>query len=708
MEPHLGAITENIAFLAFLKHRGRSKTNPIPLCPCNSSKDIFSLSFKHEVIIGKAFALILVNTNDKSKVGAVCIEERVDQSGITVRSATNTGSQEKRESAFTRIAKLLEHLSASRRDEKQQNELLFEIICVCQNKILGRLRSRHAPQTKKNKRPLLRKLWHVMEILKKYDHRSRHYDNLEIKANTVIDLLKALERHERAWALGHEGSKCIQEMFRGVQALLPQILESRKRLSTMEAESLEPVEHLHLENLIERLEKLDQYRHAAMNLISLRRRYRILRNIKFEGVTMSNCPNEGKSMDLCLTNRGLFTQFYARQEVDHGRPSSFPCTPETYQKIRTAARQKSKVHAEIQLLYFYESMGSDLGVTRPRVICSEKHACFLCDTFIRAHAQFYTASTHGTFYSQWRLPRPGEFKVSSTSIMAALNRFNISLEGEIMARLLHGPQLNLSVPESVLVEAETFTPSLQSSVYTNDRAQTFDDLPDRGKLSYASTVNRDEIFATAKLFRNGRSKSATVLNTVSATHLDETLPLKSMQGTVISVPDSSLCAIKELYKEDENATFVSSRRSITDFGRPTFGTSRILAFDNASKDCLIMQYAESDHAIATIVPGQNLTTYLSPGCTVQVHTPYIHLHLEYASIAPRAELRSDLILNLTCAVGTIDGSEDERPPSTWIDLGARGDKLPKTLPENALLQEGGIKLCKHDQFVTLRALVNES
>jgi hypothetical protein len=63
-----------------------------------------------EIILRKAFALILVNTNDKSKVGAVCIEERVNHNGVSICSATDSGSQEERQYAFDRIAKLLKHL----------------------------------------------------------------------------------------------------------------------------------------------------------------------------------------------------------------------------------------------------------------------------------------------------------------------------------------------------------------------------------------------------------------------------------------------------------------------------------------------------------------------------------------------------------------------------------------------------------------------
>jgi hypothetical protein len=59
-----------------------------------------------------------------------------------------------------------------------------------------------------------------------------------------------------------------------------------------------------------------------------------------------------------------------------------------------------KIHAEIQILFYYEMHPN---IRRPRVVCSSKSACFLCDLFIKIHAKFYVARTHGVLYC--RLPK---------------------------------------------------------------------------------------------------------------------------------------------------------------------------------------------------------------------------------------------------------------------------------------------------------------
>jgi len=68
-----------------------------------------------------------------------------------------------------------------------------------------------------------------------------------------------------------------------------------------------------------------------------------------------------------------------------------------------ASSKKSdyKVHAEIQLLFWYE-LHPDRP--RPRVICSSKSACYLCNLFFQLHGGFAVPRTHGRLYPKWILP----------------------------------------------------------------------------------------------------------------------------------------------------------------------------------------------------------------------------------------------------------------------------------------------------------------
>ncbi|KFY67995.1 hypothetical protein V497_00097 [Pseudogymnoascus sp. VKM F-4516 (FW-969)] len=60
-----------------------------------------------------------------------------------------------------------------------------------------------------------------------------------------------------------------------------------------------------------------------------------------------------------------------------------------------------KLHAEIKLLFFYETHPE---TTRPRVIAANKSSCYLCDLFFSLHGQFQVPSTYGRLNERWILP----------------------------------------------------------------------------------------------------------------------------------------------------------------------------------------------------------------------------------------------------------------------------------------------------------------
>ena len=63
-------------------------------------------------------------------------------------------------------------------------------------------------------------------------------------------------------------------------------------------------------------------------------------------------------------------------------------------------RLKQYVHAEIQLLVHFEISSAD----RPKFIGSSKKPCFLCYSFVRAHATYNVCRSHGEVFKQWTIP----------------------------------------------------------------------------------------------------------------------------------------------------------------------------------------------------------------------------------------------------------------------------------------------------------------
>jgi hypothetical protein len=92
-------------------------------------------------------------------------------------------------------------------------------------------------------------------------------------------------------------------------------------------------------------------------------------------------------------------------------------------------RSFEKVHAEIQLLFYYELYPDR---PRPRIICSSKSACYLCNLFFRFHGGFHVPRTHGRLYEKWILPDWLDVPVERRKELGIiLTRLKATLENKI-------------------------------------------------------------------------------------------------------------------------------------------------------------------------------------------------------------------------------------------------------------------------------------
>src|SRR5271167_475092 len=83
------------------------------------------------------------------------------------------------------------------------------------------------------------------------------------------------------------------------------------------------------------------------------------------------------------------------------RNMSLDQTQELFEQRLRDVHGAKRIHAEIQIIYHYELNPVPIS---PRVICSSKSACFLCNLFAQVHRKFYIARTHGRLYENWKLP----------------------------------------------------------------------------------------------------------------------------------------------------------------------------------------------------------------------------------------------------------------------------------------------------------------
>ena len=216
-------------------------------------------------------------------------------------------------------------------------------------------------------------------------------------------------------------------------------------------------------SLLEAVGKLGRYHSISYELLGLARseQYSIFNSIKIE-TSPTLRPSQPLNVDKNAHPLTALQNILRPRSVVQSRalkPSLERCLEKPIHvivdefRLAIADYHKSvKVHAEIQLLFFYELNSQRI---RPRTICSSKSACYLCDLFFRLHGQYYVPRTHGRLYNRWTLPDWHILlpEIRRRDFDALLRNFNEILKAKVKAFLDRGPiRTNLS-NESILANS---------------------------------------------------------------------------------------------------------------------------------------------------------------------------------------------------------------------------------------------------------------
>ena len=139
----------------------------------------------------------------------------------------------------------------------------------------------------------------------------------------------------------------------------------------------------------DRMAKLGQYYKASTELIlaARRKRYRTFQRIRVESFqicvpdNIRTPSNPGSATPLI---KALQESNHASKLLKRFNGSASRASAALLQRLNDT-RSGIKVHAEIKLLFYYEIYPKN---AKPRVICANKSACYLCDLFLRVHGHF--------------------------------------------------------------------------------------------------------------------------------------------------------------------------------------------------------------------------------------------------------------------------------------------------------------------------------
>ncbi|KAK4240779.1 hypothetical protein C8A03DRAFT_12882 [Achaetomium macrosporum] len=435
------SLAENVALLSLLCGAPTApNTNPWPTAVDNHS-------FADEVRLTSTIAYLSGISDDPSHVVAVCVEGLTSGREIRVVIAVNKEHPVSGNDVLARIKNGLDevfgHLARANREQDAvlEDSVLHAIVKMCKHRIFSRIKSKRSDATYSKRKGgtafLGSPLQRVIDAVRKYGNRKRSGAEVERFTRDAVrfrDRLETLETCQEKDVVSH-----ITGVLRAAHRLnettdfdnILQGLGSRELNSTTRT------------GLATRLGKLANYVECSLYLCRKAKESGIFRDA--EVITISLDANLfARSLEVppecCLRSclgrceNGAPTVFGAKN-IDSRLKELGRDNTVFLSTVRKILRE-SRVHAEVQIVCYYELRPI---ASKPRVICSSKDACYLCNLFIRLHGTFYIPKTHGNLYPGWRLlPIP-----SLNRAQAQLNRSLEAQIREITGVLMSNPHQHL-------------------------------------------------------------------------------------------------------------------------------------------------------------------------------------------------------------------------------------------------------------------------
>ncbi|KAK6956329.1 hypothetical protein Daesc_001605 [Daldinia eschscholtzii] len=415
---------ESIAALHFI--------HPIPIQPfSNPVTDIqrrsegYTLSFEKERSLCSTLAFLAYAKDNSNNIPAICLEEGTGGAYLNVLLAvnkqehnSNTHILEGLEPRFKRIFSLLADVDDGSPDV--ENEVFRAIISMCSDRILYRLgliqsRGKYSRRSIKE----------GLQLALGYFRRSATYKKATL--DSFIDRAKEVVRLVDSWSK-HQRQPELEELVEGIRHLR-QVESVYDLINTIPNREMDPSSRAHL---IRMISKVARYREAARFLYRMAKKTPLVRKMHLVPVQL---PSKAFNRDLGINSKpDLKSTVSLVDEVRNEKDLAQVChllnsTKKKANEQFTAQTRRilreAKIHAEIQLLYyceFYRPPNTHL----PRVVCSSKDACWLCNEFILMYEKIHTPRCHGKLYPGWRLPAECE-----PEYRGLVTRYNSRLQSHI-------------------------------------------------------------------------------------------------------------------------------------------------------------------------------------------------------------------------------------------------------------------------------------
>ncbi|MCJ1382953.1 hypothetical protein MMC17_006066 [Xylographa soralifera] len=448
--------------------------NETPVPPSENSIDHYAashsfsptrvLSLVHERRLVEILTYWASSSDDPRKVIALCVEEEKNGKGMIVRLAVNHGNLDQVNASFNAMKVTLEEAAASNGALLGQylKTLRRQIADLNQNRILARLRSRHArfKANLRKRKEARRKLapW-IMELAEQMMLTSspltaKTRQHLYCRVKAFHEMFITLETMSETQVKSKEGvdallviTQCAHQIatdfpLKDVLSRLPSITPDIASLMCRD------------------ISKLGYYYSVPQELIQAVSRHNIFKAITVEVVkyapntkateTTEKSQSSGvveRLQSVIDSKTNLLNNEYLGRTDLLAQINQYK---ELQSQLQCLDCSKYPVHAEIQLLAHYELRPSKLA---PRVISSSKKACYLCNLFFRYHGKYFIANSHGRMYEKWALPEDFDQlgPAQAAHITSVIRQFEGEVERAAAAALRTGRRRLYEYPNESIV-----------------------------------------------------------------------------------------------------------------------------------------------------------------------------------------------------------------------------------------------------------------
>lgn len=379
-------------------------------------------------------------------------------------------------------------------EDKIRSNVYDAILNMCNTRIIERLDPGKMNQktTVEKKEPMKERLEAAIDLLKEDNPRDENLrdaaEDFKARARLAIRGIAAWEKHQ---------------VMADMRALVDRFYELNEMpkfvdiVSHIEKRSKQAGRGSRIS--LEGIAKIARYKDAAKFLTRTAMKFPIAKKIAVVRVSppamsfIRKLPTAGLTLDAALgrvvehaaTRNEILTILRKRGNG----PRSLEDLEGEFSECVKEILGATSVHAEVQILAYCDKIAMK---NPPRVVCSSKKACYLCDQLIQHRGTTFTRHAHNRLYPKWRLPifDSGDITAQFTETLRNVAKDSVEKMLKTQKRIVyHGPA------ESVCHTLTLSTTTIAPDPSTTPEASALRDgqarAPDAEELEEPRSQNLD-------------------------------------------------------------------------------------------------------------------------------------------------------------------------------------------------------------------------